>query len=185
MHTRTWIALGSVAAGILTLTACSAGAGRRPAARETPCPAPEQTAGAIATDSEAARLAKDLAQALPTVTLTAAYTEATDPSGEMGKPHQYTSRSAFSDVHVRENPKWNEVAGSGPDVISCGGTIEVFATDDDAEAWVDAIDKQSQVLAGLIPRDHVLRKGRYVIRASHLLTASQAGEYKAALIKLR
>jgi len=185
MHTRTWIALGSVAAGILTLTACSAGAGRKPAARETPCSAPEQTAGAVVTDSEAARLAKDLAGALPTITLTAAYTEATDPSGEMGKPHQYTSRSAFSDIRVRKSPKVMEVAGSGPDVISCGGTIEVFATDDDAKAWADAVDEQSRVVASLIPRDHVLRRGRYVIRASSLLTASQVSEYTAALIKLR
>ncbi|MEC3992266.1 hypothetical protein VSR01_01375 [Actinacidiphila sp. DG2A-62] len=183
MRIRTTAAVLAVPAALLA--GCSSGSSK--SAPEEPgvaTSAPATVKAITGKQADAATVTKQLAAAVPSVKLTVTYTEATDPNSRMGRPHQYVSKTAFADSRVSTNPKAKDEADGRPDAISYGGTVEVFAADADAKAWVDGIDKMGQAVSSLVTPDYLLRQGRYVIRASDLLTPGQVAEYKAVLAKL-
>ncbi|MDX2703958.1 hypothetical protein PV350_13960 [Streptomyces sp. PA03-6a] len=167
-----------VAAG-LALAGCSSSdnsdapavSGNAPSA---PAAAPK---GTSAKDVTAA-----LAQQIPTVKTTVVYTEDSDPNKRMGRPHQYLSKTAFADSRIPAAEAKKDADGR-KDAISYGGTVEVFATAEDAKAWADGIDKTMQSLGSIITPDYIYRSGRTVIRASSHLSPSQAAQYQEALGK--
>ncbi|MEV8098622.1 hypothetical protein [Kitasatospora sp. NPDC085879] len=121
-----------------------------------------------------------LATGLP-VKLTVAYTDADDPERRLGQPHQYVSKTAFDDTRVSGSPLAKEDAvGHRRDAVSYGGTVEVFATSEDAEARVRDIGGEQQSSGAARP-DYLYRSGVVVVRVSHLLTPEQARAYEAAI----
>jgi hypothetical protein len=171
-------------AGVLALTACSSSGSSNPTPDEPGVTATVTAAGQDKPATlDAAAITDQLAAAVPTVTTTVAYTESTDPNKRMGRPHQYLSKTAFADSRVPK-AKAKEQADGRSDAISYGGTVEVFATDADAKAWVDGIDTIGQAVGSFVTPDYLLRQGRYVIRASSILTPGQVDGYKAVLAKL-
>lgn len=182
MRIRTTVAV--FAAGAALLTGCSSGSSKTPEEPGVATSAPAAVKAITGKQADAAGITKQLAAAVPTVKLTVTYTEATDPNSRMGRPHQYVTKTAFADSRVSKNPKAKDEADGRSDAISYGGTVEVFATDADAKAWVGGIDKMGQAVSSLVTPDYLLRQGRYVIRASDLLTPGQVAGYKAVLAKL-
>lgn len=129
---------------------------------------------------DAAGIVAKLSKAIPTVQLTVTYDPATDPNKRMGRPHQYTSKVMFDDSRVSSNPKAGERAKDRND-IPYGGTAEVFAAPEDAEAWVKYIDGLSKAAGGVLQPDYYYRSGAVVLRVSYLLTPTQAQEYQKAI----
>jgi hypothetical protein len=179
MRTRTTSAV-LVAVVAFALADCSSGSSDSKAP-DSPGGAVSQAAAARVIDAKA--ITEQLRAAVPTVTLTVAYTAATDPNGRLGRPHQYASKTAFADSHIPK-AKAKDDADGRSDAISYGGTVEVFAEEADAKAWISYVDRATQAFGGLMAPDYLLRNGRYVIRVSHLLTPEQVAPYKAALGKL-
>lgn len=93
------------------------------------------------------------------------YTADTDPNKLMGKTGAYTGKAAFSDKRYKQDKK---------DPI--GGSIEVFGTQDDAEARYDYIKSITQKMQFL--QEYMYRNGKYLLRISGDLKASQAEEYQ-------
>lgn len=93
------------------------------------------------------------------------YTADTDPNKIMGKTGGYTEKAAFSDKRYKQDKK---------DPI--GGSIEVFGTQEDAEARYDYIKSITQKMQFL--QEYMFRDGRYLLRISGDLKASQAEEYQ-------
>ncbi len=144
--------------------------------------APTTAPAASAPAADAANVTAALTKKVPSVKLTVTYDATTDPNGKLGRPHQYVSKTAFDDTRVSGLPKAQEDASKGRrDSISYGGTVETFATAEDAQAWADYVDKGQAALGGMLTPDYIVRKGTVVIRVSHLLTAAQAAEYEKAL----
>lgn len=141
-------------------------------------------AAVLTRNADALAITKQLAAAVPTVRLDIAFTAATDPNGKLGRPHQYTSKTAFIDSRIPAAKAKEDAADGDHHPIAAGGTVEVFATDADAKAWIAYVDKIGQAFGGMVTPDYLLRHGRYVIRASHLLTPTQVDGYKAVLAKL-
>jgi len=184
MRTRT--ALAATTLTLAALTACSSTAktaapAAAPAASSTAPSAPASSA-APSKPADAAAITSQLAAKIPSVKLTVTYDATTDPNGKLGRPHQYIGKTAFDDSRVSSLPKAKEDAvRDRRDSISYGGTVETFATIDDAKAWADYVDKAQQALGALATPDYIYQAGTVVVRVSHLLTAAQAGEYKTAL----
>ncbi|MFB9364898.1 hypothetical protein [Kitasatospora albolonga] len=178
-------ATAAIAAALLAATACSSIDTSTPAA----APALNSAAPSGPTAStSAARRAPDaktvterLAKTLP-VKLTVTYDATTDPNGKLGRPHQYLSKTAFDDTRVSNSPKAKEDESKGRrDSISYGGTVEVFATPEDAETWMRYVDSMQAAFGALVTPDYLYRSGVTVVRVSHLLTAEQAKAYEAAI----
>ena len=93
------------------------------------------------------------------------YTADTDPNKLMGKTGAYTGKAAFSDKRYKQDKK---------DPI--GGSIEVFDTQDDAEARYDYIKSITQKKQFL--QEYMYRNGKYLLRINGDLKASQAEEYQ-------
>ncbi|MGW6919302.1 hypothetical protein ACWGB8_36625 [Kitasatospora sp. NPDC054939] len=167
---------------LLALTACgtTTAPGARPTA-ETPVAAAVTTTAAAPAPDAAAVTAKLAAAGLP-VKLTVVYDATTDPAGKLGKPQQYVSKTAFDDTRIAGLPKATAAAGKGRrDSIAYGGTVEVFATPEDAQGWAEYIDKAQQSMGSQMTPDHIFRRGTVVVRVSHLIPADQARAYQAAL----
>ncbi|MFE2094769.1 hypothetical protein [Streptomyces sp. NPDC059460] len=183
MYRRTIAATVVLAAGLAVTGCSSSDAGSdKPAvvgnAPSTPAAKAEERKPLTAAD-----LAKALAENIPTVSTTVAYTETTDPNKRMGRPHQYLSKVQFRDSRIPEAGAAKDADGDKTD-IAYGGTVEVFANDADAAAWAKSVDEMTQNLGGLLTPDYIYRSGRTVIRASSHLTPTQAKEYEAALGKI-
>jgi hypothetical protein len=175
---RTMSVTVAVAATIV-LAGCSSATQNTgvPAATASPAAAPPQ-----AKAQDAAAVTAQLTKAIPPVKLTVTYDATSDPNGRLGRPHQYTSKTAFDDTRVSNDPKAKEDATKDRrDSISYGGTVEVFATADDATAWVKYVDTAQQALGGLLKPDYMYQHGKVVVRVSHLLTPDQAAAYDKAL----
>ncbi|MFB7672965.1 hypothetical protein ACFC26_16305 [Kitasatospora purpeofusca] len=192
-------ALALAAAGLtLTATACSSGTDKTPAAAAPTTPAaaapastsaaasapaaPPSSAPATTKSASAEAITKGLtAKGLP-VKLTVTYDATTDPNGKMGRPGQYISKVAFDDTRVSgtEQAKTDEVQGRR-DSISYGGTIETFASEEDAKTWATYVITVSKAVGGLVTPDYVYQRGTTVARVSHLLTPDQAKAYEAAI----
>lgn len=177
----TSVALAAVVA--FALTGCSSGGGDSKGVDEPGVTTPGGITLKVAAKVDATSVTKQVTAAIPTVKTTVVYTDATDPNGKLGRPHQYVSKTAFADSRISK-AKAKEDANGRSDAISYGGTTEVFATDADAKAWVDYVDQIGQAVGGLVTPDYLLRHGRVVLRVSHLLTTAQVAEYKAVLAKL-
>lgn len=131
---------------------------------------------------DAAAVTQQLIRVIPSVKLTVTYDGTTDPNGKLGRPHQYVSKSAFDDTRVSGLPKAKEDESRGRrDSISYGGTVEIFATPEDARAWADYIDQGQQAMGSLLTPDYIFRNGTVVVRVSHLLTTEQASAYGRAI----
>lgn len=174
--------IGLATAGLL-LAGCGSGNSSTPDEPGITTAATAATGQDKSATLNATTITDQLVAAVPTITTTVVYTQTSDPNGKMGRPHQYLSKTAFADSRIPE-AKAKEQADGRPDAISYGGTVEVFATDADAKAWVDGIDKIGQAVGSFVTPDYLLRQGRYVIRASSILTPAQADEYKAVLAGL-
>lgn len=174
-------ALAAVAA--FALAGCSSGSSDSKGVDEPGVTTPGGITLKVAAKVDAISVTKQVTAAIPTVKTTVVYTDATDPNGKLGRPHQYVSKTAFADSRISK-AKAKEDANGRSDAISYGGTTEVFATDADAKAWVDYVDQIGQAVGGLVTPDYLLRHGRVVLRVSHLLTTAQVAEYKAVLAKL-
>lgn len=171
-------------AAVLAVAGCSSsGSSDKATPAEPGVTAPATGGKAAAATLDAAALVKRLAAAVPTVSRTIEYTDSTDPNHRLGRPHQYTSKIQFADSRV-DRAKAKEQADGDTTDIAYGGTAEVFATAADAKAWVAGIDKVGQAMGTLLTPDYLLQQGRYVIRASSVLTASQVADYKAVLAEL-
>lgn len=182
MRTRSAIA---VTAGLLAaLTACSSG-GTTTAAPTTSTSAAAQaapTSSAPTKAADAAAVTAKLAKTITSVQLTVTYDATTDPNTRLGRPHQYTSKTAFDDTRVSEKPEAKEDASQDRrDSISYGGTVEVFATAEDAKVWMDYVDKAQQALGGMLKPDYLYRHDAVVVRVSHLLTPDQAKQYEQGI----
>jgi hypothetical protein len=177
---------GALAAVVaFALAGCSSGSSDSKAVDEPGVSATTAAgvAAKLAPKVDAASVTKQVTAAIPSVKTTVVYTDATDPNGKLGRPHQYVSKTAFADSRISK-AKAKEDANGRSDAISYGGTTEVFATEADAKAWVDYVDRIGQAVGGLVTPDYLLRHGRVVLRVSHLLTTAQVAEYKAVLAKL-
>lgn len=182
MRTRT-TSVALVAVVAFALAGCSSSSGDSKGVDEPGVTTPAGVTLKVAAKTDAAAITKKLAKSVPTVTTTVVYTASNDPNTRLGRPHQYTSKTAFADSRIPK-AKAKEDADGRSDAISYGGTVEVFAEEADAKAWISYVDKATQALGGLMTPDYLLRKGRYVIRVSHLLTPEQVAPYKAVLGKL-
>lgn len=186
MYTRTTMAaLGlTAAAGLLALTGCStSGKGPdEPGIATTTKAAP--AAPVAHADIDAPAILTRLQAAIPGVRQTARYTAATDPNGKLGRPHQYVSKLQFADPRVDQVKAKEEALHGDPTDLVFGGTVEVFQDSDDAKAWVKYVDSIGKAIGGIVTPDYLLRQGRYVIRASHLLTPGQVDVDKRVLAKL-
>ncbi|MGW4897355.1 hypothetical protein ACWEQL_34630 [Kitasatospora sp. NPDC004240] len=176
---------------LLALTSCGSTT-TPPTAVATPPPAtipanaPAAATGTTARPPapavDAAAVTKKLTAAGLPVKLTVVYDATSDPNGKLGKPRQYISKTAFDDTRVSGLDKATADATKGRrDSLVYGGTVEVFATAEDAQGWAEYIDKSQQAMGTLMIPDHILRKGPVVVRLSHLLTAEQARAYEALL----
>ncbi|GGV16277.1 hypothetical protein GCM10010495_33170 [Kitasatospora herbaricolor] len=180
------LTLPAVTALLAATAACSAA----PSAAAPPAPVAAATgqAGAATGTSrplaalDAAAVTQQLIRVIPTVKLTVTYDGTTDPNGKLGRPHQYVSKSAFDDSRVSGLPKAKEDESRGRrDSISYGGTVEIFATPEDARGWADYIDQGQQAMGSLLTPDYIFRNGTVVVRVSHLLTTEQASAYGRAI----
>ncbi|MFJ8039451.1 hypothetical protein ACIRBX_02920 [Kitasatospora sp. NPDC096147] len=171
-------------------TACGEAAGPAPVAAPpaTAADSPSAPSAPSASSARPAAPAPDaksvtekLARTLP-VRLTVTYDATSDPNGKLGRPHQYLSKTAFDDTRVSDSPKAKDGASQGRrDSISYGGTVEVFATPEDAETWVKYVDAMQATFSGFSTPDHLYRSGVTVVRVSHVLTADQAKAYENAI----
>lgn len=116
--------------------------------------------------------AKLKAERLP-IRKVAAYTEENDPNKLLGRPGQYIGKANFRDRRAESD------GAKGLDV-SEGGSIEVFASEDDAEkrtAYVESIGK-----SGVGPfAEYDYRRGQVLLRVAGNLTPKQARQYERAL----
>lgn len=173
----------TVACLLLSVSACSSGGS--PAAPVPPAASGASVAvqsSAPAKQLDAAGVTAKIAKVIPSVKLTVTYDATTDPNGKLGRQHQYSSKTAFDDTRVSGNPKAKEASKEGRrDGIAYGGTVEVFPTVEDAQAWVKYIDGLQQALGSLVTPDYVYRQGAVVVRVSRLLTPDQAAGFEKAI----
>jgi hypothetical protein len=178
----------AVASLALAATACSSSSDKPAAAppaattpaTTTPTPAgpsvaPASAATTTAAAVDAAAVTAKLAKAIPGLKQVKAYTAEDDPNHLLGRPGQYTSKTAFTDPRV----KAVDVDGQAEDAIIRGGSIEVFATEADAAARAGYLAGVIKALPLALEYDYVVH-GTVLIRASKLLTPEQAKALQAA-----
>lgn len=98
------------------------------------------------------------------------YTPANDPNHLLGRPGQYTSKVNFRDRRL--------AASSSFDLLS-GGSVEVFATNADAQRRYKYVHAVTQSASIFVEYDYL--DGRVFLRLSQKLTPAQAKQYAAAL----
>lgn len=173
---RTTLTVVAITAATVVLASCSSSKPTAPAA--PPASSPAATLPSAAPDASA--LTARITKAIPTAKLTKVYTADTDPNVKLGRPHQYVSKTFFEDSRASSNPKAVEQSADRTTIVY-GGTVEVFANAEDAQAWTAAIDTVNKAIGGITTPDYMYRHGAVVVRVSHLLTADQADAYDKAL----
>lgn len=112
-----------------------------------------------------------LASGIP-VGMVEVYTAESDPNGLLGRPLQYTAKANFRDTRLV--PVWPNEVDFGD-----GGTVEVFANAEDAQArhdYVMGVMRETPILTHyLYLQDNVL------VRVSGTFTPDQAAVYEQAL----
>jgi hypothetical protein len=99
------------------------------------------------------------------------YTAETDPNNQLGRPNGYTSKVNFNDTRLVPE-------GDASYETESGGSVEVFANSDDAEArfdYIRSIAKNTPLL-----NEYDYREEAIVLRLSQKLTPDQAAQYQAA-----
>lgn len=175
-------ALAATAALSVALTACGGGspddqndptlAAPPAATQDAPEPSPsplaeEPTDGAAVVDLLAAA-------GLP-VKLTVDYDESTDPNKQLGRPNGYQDKVAFVDARIDAAAVIDDDEGS----VELGGSVEVFATEAEAQRRADYIKTVTAGTPALTEYGYV--SGGILLRLSQQLTPKQAKEYEAAL----
>lgn len=97
------------------------------------------------------------------------FTAADDPNEQLGRPGGYTSKTSWHDSRL-------EAADFD---VDGGGSVEVFATEDEAKKrieYIDSVTKSSPML-----NEYHWAKGIVVLRVAKGLTPDQAEEYHSAL----
>ena len=100
------------------------------------------------------------------------YTAENDPDKLLGRPGQYTSKTNFRDSRI-----------PGIDLfgidVQAGGSIEVFASEEDATRRRNYLQTVTQVAPFLVEYDY--QHGALILRLSRSLTPEQAEAYFTAL----
>lgn len=162
-----------LAAGVVT--ACSSQPAATAPAAVSAAAAADTTTTAEAKPKTAEEITQALAQRIPSLTLTKAFTEADDPNHLLGRPNGYTSKTAFADSRVPEA----EVEFAKPTDTERGGGVETFADEAGAKARMDKIQGIGKEMSTLAEYDYQV--GGVLLRVSKILTPEQAKEYETAL----
>lgn len=168
----------SFALSILVLAGCSSGSGESTTHAEaaTHDKAATSTAQATAAAFTSAGGSKELVQALaermPQVTLTKAYTAEDDENHLLGRPGGYIGKAAFADDRV-------EKADRVPDKtdVANGGSVEVFSDPAGAQARKTYIDTLLEGSGGMLGSEYSYVSGDALLRVSGNLTPAVADEY--------
>lgn len=99
------------------------------------------------------------------------HTAETDPNKLLGRPNQYTEKANWADTRLEQ---------TGEDPI--GGTVELFASDDDLQRRKSYIETISQSAPMLV--EYIYAQKNALVRVSKDLTPDQAAEYEKALKSL-
>jgi hypothetical protein len=97
------------------------------------------------------------------------YNEDSDPNKLMGKAFQYIEKASWQDDRIPDD-------GNGEVDVSEGGSIEVFATEEDATARKDYIENIGRSMPMLV--ENTYQKGSVLLRLSKEFTRAQVDEYK-------
>ncbi|QNF95348.1 hypothetical protein [Janibacter sp. YB324] len=156
--------LTTVIGTALALSGCSSGADD-----DTTDPAPSTSSETTARAVDATTSAKELQDAVPTVTKVVTITEDNDPNNLLGRPHGYESAAVLYDK-----------AGTCDAPSSdCGAVIETFADESAAKArgeYIQGLLRESPVLGS--EWDYV--KGTSLLRVSGTLKPSANEAYAKA-----
>lgn len=102
------------------------------------------------------------------------YTAETDPNQLLGRAGQYTAKANFRDATLQ--PEFADID------LNDGGTVEIFATVEDAEARRAYVEQQLSTLP--LPPQYVYLEGTILVRLSHRILPDQAQLYEIALQEL-
>lgn len=101
------------------------------------------------------------------------FTAENDPNSLLGRPGQYTSKVNFVDTRI------NEQVSEGISITN-GGSVEFFASTDDAKKRYDYVSSIAKSgLAMFVEYDYLV--GKALLRVSGKLTPKQAAEYETKL----
>jgi hypothetical protein len=102
------------------------------------------------------------------------YTPENDPNQLLGRPNQYISKANFHDTRF-------EYRADDPIGIASesGGSVEVFATHDEAQTRADYLAAVTKGIGALTEYDYV--QGSTLLRISKSATPNQASAYESAL----
>jgi hypothetical protein len=162
----TRIVLATLAA-LLALTGCASGS-QAESAGNPPEPATVTAEHVMA----------QLAQRVPTASLTLVYTADNDPNDLLGRPGGYTSKVAFADSRILPE----ETDGLPEAAIERGGSVEVFADEQGARKRMEYIQAIAAGLPLATEYDYV--SGQILVRVSRELIPDQALEYERALAEI-
>lgn len=123
------------------------------------------------------------------------YTENDDPNSLLGRPGQYTSKANFHDRRLDPPVELGQCEpippGAPPDAepvchdkpkdpgVEHGGSVETFASSDDAKRRADYVKRISQSFGPLVEYDFL--QGKVLLRLSKDLTPTQAKQYEQTL----
>jgi len=118
--------------------------------------------------ADASVLGANLKAAIPSIKDVLTVTEDNDPNDLIGRPGGYVSAAVIYD----ENAECDEPSSA------CGGTIEVFATEEDAQKRVDYIQSVQEQMP-IVGTEYQYLTGSALLRLSSDLKPSLAAEYEA------
>ena len=101
------------------------------------------------------------------------YTAETDKNEQLGRPGGYTSKVNFHDGRLEKSDDFD---------VNGGGSVEVFATAEDAKRRYDYIDGVSRSVP--VFNEYHWLKGVTILRVSKSFTPDQASAYEKALNEL-
>ncbi|MCW7941758.1 hypothetical protein AAW14_06395 [Streptomyces hygroscopicus] len=154
---------------LASLAACSNNSTSGSSGNDKPTAAP-----AASTSLDASTAFTQISGKVHAAKLSDVVTAANDGNHLLGRPNQYTSKVDFTDSRI----KASDVQYTKKGDVDRGGSIEVFADPTDAQARAKYIQAVTKSMPALSEYDYV--HGTVLVRVSHYLTPTQAGEYKAA-----
>lgn len=167
-----YLCAGVVTASVLFIGGC----GQSPQVQSTN---PQSNASSVSTPAKQTMDAKAIVDALAKngmpISKIDVYTADNDPNKLLGRPGQYTSKVNFVDKRV------DEPMNDSVDVIN-GGSVEVFANDQDAKQRFDYVSNIAK--AGGMFAEYDFLDGNVLLRLSHDLTPTQEKQYEQALQKI-
>ena len=130
---------------------------------------------AFASAGGSAEVVAALAEHVPTITLTTAFTEDNDPNKQLGRPGGYIGKAAFADSRVPTADRNEDKAATDN-----GGGVEIFTTAGDAQARSEYIAAALKGGGGMLGTEYLYVSGPALLRVSGNLTPTMAREYEAA-----